>query len=92
MLHVLPLNIEGMEVPKYTVRLGKFHMNDLGTLIGARLESWSANTCMKDFHLLLFFMHMIKCTENHHLSIQISAIVDIIFFPFSLPLCLSTGM
>lgn len=50
----LPLNIVGMEVPKYTVLLGKFHNQDLGTSIGLRLDVWSAKTCtsMEVFFLL----------------------------------------
>lgn len=43
--YFLPLNIVGMEVPKYTVLLGKFHNQARGTSMGLRLESWSANTC-----------------------------------------------
>lgn len=39
-----PLNIVGTEVPKYTVLLGRFHIELLGMSIGFRLESWSANT------------------------------------------------
>lgn len=41
-----PLNIDVTEVPKYTIRLGKFHIHSLGTSIGSSLESWSANTCI----------------------------------------------
>lgn len=43
---VRPLNMVGIEVPKYTVLLGKFHNQDLGTSIGLRLESWSAKTSL----------------------------------------------
>lgn len=35
----VPLNIEGIDVPKYTVLLGKFHNNSLGISIGLRLEA-----------------------------------------------------
>lgn len=50
---ILPLNIVGIEVPKNTVRLGKFHIQALGTSIGLMLESWSANTCIGNSPLLL---------------------------------------
>jgi len=43
----LPLNMDGMEVPKYTVRLSRFQIQLQGTLIGLRLESLSAKTCFK---------------------------------------------
>lgn len=39
MFYEEPLNIVGMEVPKYTVRLGRFHIQSLGTSIGLRLDS-----------------------------------------------------
>jgi hypothetical protein len=42
-----------MEVPKYTVRLGRFHIHALGTSIGFRLESWSANTYIENMSLAL---------------------------------------
>ena len=35
----LPLKIVDTEVPKYTVRLGRFHIHALGTSIGLRLDS-----------------------------------------------------
>lgn len=40
-----PLNIVDTEVPKYTTRLGRFHIQSLGTAIGLRLDSSSAKTC-----------------------------------------------
>jgi hypothetical protein len=52
-LQSLPLNIVGMEVPKYTVRLGRFHIQSLGTSIGLRLESWSANTCKNRIFMIV---------------------------------------
>lgn len=41
-----PLRIVLVEVPKYAIRLSSLHIQDLGTLIGRTLDSWSANTSL----------------------------------------------
>jgi len=66
----LPLNIVGTEVPKYTVRLFRSQIQLRGTLIGLRLDSWSANTWFKlyDLGTSLYFNNKYK--RKRELAIQ----------------------